>query len=454
MRRRRFIAATGLALGSGCLRFDGGSSATETETETDGAPTTTDRTTTSTATDEPTSEADDTATQQAETDMNRMCDGNPIPTSVETTWPLAHGDAANTNYRPDETVASEKPCIAWQVPSSAPLHATVVGNDIVLKGNADDHLTAWDRVTGEVAWSTEESMVDTLSYVRWPQIDDGTVYCSAFNGRTSDKPVYALDATDGTVQWSNALDTPTEVKTGTTVANGYVYVAATTNASTIYALSPEDGSVAWQRSIEGDVRIANTPFGVDADRVYVPLEQGDSGPGGVLALDADSGTEAWYADIGSTSSSPTVGPDRLYVTNNAEETIHAVDKTTGEKQWGFETLNGSDEAPALADGEVYYATGDKEVYRLDAATGRPQWKGTIDTRGYGTSVTVTSDTVLVGGDDVDGTPGLYAFDRADGTERWKFTTGLSTQVSPAVVGGVIYLSVGSHDGDQFTLALA
>lgn len=55
---------------------------------------------------------------------------------------------------------------------------------------------------------------------------------------------------------------------------------------------------------------------------------------------------------------------------------------------------------------------------------------------------------------MNGTPGLTAFDRADGNERWTFRTGLSAQASPAVVGGVIYLSVGSYDGDQFTLALA
>jgi outer membrane protein assembly factor BamB len=339
--RRCLIAVLGSALASGCLRFDGGTTGTATESRTDDPATATDRTTAATATEEPTSDAETTTTEEAETDMDRLCEENPVPGSVETTWPLAYGDAANTNYRPDEAVAREKPCIAWKAPSSRPLYATVVGEDVVLKSNEGDYLTAWDRVTGEVAWSTEDSIVDTLSFVRWPQIDDGTVYCSAFNDRTHDKPVIALDAADGTVQWTNALDTPSEVKTGLTIAHGTVYVAATTDSSTIYALSPEDGSVVWQRSVDGDARIAGTLFGVDRERLYVTAD------------------------------------------NEGDDTIQALDKTTGEKQWGFETLNGSDRALALADGEVYYATGDGEVFRLDGASGRPQWKGSIDTRGYG-----------------------------------------------------------------------
>ncbi|WP_135828802.1 outer membrane protein assembly factor BamB family protein [Halorussus halobius] len=456
MDRRQFLAGVGAFAAAGCLGGDDPAtttSGTTAETTTRTTPTTRTTETTESTTTETTTE---TTTAEPDTDLERTCDGNPVPESVSAAWPQSYLDGANTGYRSDGSVPTEKPCVAWkrEMPSR-PLYSTVVTEDVVIKGGNGDHLRALDRVTGDLAWSTEDALVDTLSYVRWPQVADGTVYFSAHNGRTSDKHVYALDAATGESRWDVTLDDGSAIKTGFSLANGHVYLAAATEEPTVYALAPEDGSVAWRTTLSSaEVRVAGVPFGVDDELLCVPTGQADSGPGGVHALDPETGEKLWVADVGSVESAPTLGDDRVYVTRNSDYPLRALDKDTGEVVWRFETLNGTDGSPVLADGSVYYGTGDGEVYRLDAESGDPEWKYETETRIFNASPTVVGDTVLVGGDDNGGEPGLHAIDRSDGTRRWKFRTGTNVPGDAAVVGGVVYVSIGSYDAQPYTLALA
>lgn len=137
MKRRHYLAGFGTFAATGCLRLTGDSA------EADSEATTTDSTTvsqTTTPPDSTTGESESSATEtttdsEPQDDMERLCDGNPIPESVSTTWPKAFFDGANTGHQPVETVAQDKPCIAWkkEVPSR-PVFSTVVTEDVVIKG--------------------------------------------------------------------------------------------------------------------------------------------------------------------------------------------------------------------------------------------------------------------------------------------------------------------------------
>lgn len=456
MNRRRLLAGLGTVAVAGCLGGGDDSSSPATSGTTTDATTTEATTTRTTETTEATETTTETTTAEPDTDLERTCDGNPVPGSVSAAWPQSYLDGANTGYRSDGSVPTEKPCVAWkrEMPSR-PLYSTVVTEDVVIKGGNGDHLRALDRVTGDLAWSTADTLVDTLSYVRWPQVADGTVYFSAHNGRTSSKHVYALDAATGEPRWDVTLDDESAIKTGFSLANGRVYLSTATEEPTVYALAPEDGSVAWRTTLsDAEVRVAGVPCGVDDELLCVPTGQGDSGPGGVHALDPETGETLWVADVGSVQSAPTLGDDRVYVTRNSDYPLRALDRDTGEVVWRFETLNGTDGSPVLADGSVYYGTGDGELYRLDAASGDPEWKYETETRIFNASPTIVGDTVLVGGDDNGGEPGLHAVDREDGTRRWKFRTGTNVPRDASVVGGVVYVSIGNYDAQSYTLALA
>jgi eukaryotic-like serine/threonine-protein kinase len=76
-----------------------------------------------------------------------------------------------------------------------------------------------------------------------------------------------------------------------------------------------------------------------------------------------------------------------------------VDANTGLEKWKFETQSSVYSSPAIAEGMVYFGSGDRNLYALDMVTGQ---------------------------------------------EAWRFKTGGPIYSSPSIVDGVIYF--GSDDG--------
>ncbi|MBN2224197.1 MAG: PQQ-like beta-propeller repeat protein, partial [Deltaproteobacteria bacterium] len=122
-------------------------------------------------------------------------------------------------------------------------------------------------------------------------------------------------------------------------------------------------------------------------------------------------------------------------------------KASPQVLWKFKapvTVFGS---PAVADGAVYAGSGDKNVYALDAVTGKEKWR--FRTGSYvESSPAVANGVVYVGSDDRN----VYALDAATGAEKWRFATGGRVVSSPTVEGGVVY--VGGYDGNVYALDAA
>jgi len=74
-----------------------------------------------------------------------------------------------------------------------------------------------------------------------------------------------------------------------------------------------------------------------------------------------------------------------------------------------------------------------------------KWSFTAGSSFY-SSPAVVDDTVYIGNDDGN----IYALNADDGTEEWRYTTGLNIiESSPAVVGGTVY--IGSRDSNIYAL---
>ena len=106
-------------------------------------------------------------------------------------------------------------------------------------------------------------------------------------------------------------------------------------------------------------------------------------------------------------------------------------------------------SPAVANGKVYFGSGDGNVYAADAQTGVLQWKfATGDV--VHSSPAVVERTVYIGSWDSH----LYAIDAESGQQRWTFKGGedntihnqVGFQSSPAVVDGTVY--VGTSDSSR------
>lgn len=228
----------------------------------------------------------------------------------------------------------------------------------------------------------------------------------------------------------------------------------------VYAVDATSGRQRWMHRTGGPVPSA--PAIADG-RVYVL-----SYDGRLHALEARSGTLLWkFASAGERRfearglhglqprtqtiadpfdvflSSPVVAQGRVFF-GSGDGHVYALDATTGELKWKFATGNVVHASPAFSDGVLYVGSWDSRFYAIDATSGREVWRhqGGSDELlhnqvGFQSSAAVVAGTVFVGGRD----SRLHALDARSGAQRWQFPTGASWVVSsPAVAGGRVYFA--------------
>ncbi|MFF8612211.1 PQQ-binding-like beta-propeller repeat protein [Streptomyces sp. NPDC015350] len=135
---------------------------------------------------------------------------------------------------------------------------------------------------------------------------------------------------------------------------------------------------------------------------------------------------------GAVASSPAVVDGTVYVGSD-DKNVYALDAATGKRKWACATGRRVEAAPTVAGGVVYAGSLDNKVYALDAATGGKKW---VHDTGHPvrSAPAVARGVVYVGGDN-----GVYALNSATGERKWDFDTiGGGAFSSPAVVGEVVY----------------
>jgi eukaryotic-like serine/threonine-protein kinase len=201
--------------------------------------------------------------------------------------------------------------------------------------------------------------------------------------------------------------------------------------------------------------------------------------GRLFAIDQETGKEKWnFKSRMPIASSPAVSGGTLYFVSSAGA-LAAIDVATGKPKWAFATeferkfeaknLHGYPSpaqtipdawdiwtsSPAVANGKVYFGSGDGNVYAVTADTGIELWK--VQTKDVvHASPAVANNTVYIGSWDST----LYALNAETGDEKWTFKAGedntihnqVGFQSSPAVVDGVVY--VGCRDGHVYAIDAA
>jgi eukaryotic-like serine/threonine-protein kinase len=169
-------------------------------------------------------------------------------------------------------------------------------------------------------------------------------------------------------------------------------------------------------------------------------------------------------------SSPAVSGDTVYFGSN-DHRLYAVGLASGEKKWEFKTEGRVASSPAVSNGRVYFLSYDSNFYALDAGTGSLQWKFKTEGERrfiakhlhgiepasepvpdpfdfYLSSPVVADGTVFFGSGDSH----IYALDAASGALKWKFKTGDVVHASPAFAYGTVF--VGSWDTYFYALDAA
>jgi outer membrane protein assembly factor BamB len=173
---------------------------------------------------------------------------------------------------------------------------------------------------------------------------------------------------------------------------------------------------------------------------------------------------------GQVISSPAVADGAVYIAGT-DGNLYAVDLKSGVQKWKLELGVRATSSPAVENGVVYLGTYAGRFYAVDAATGKLKWK--FSTEGerrfagrhlhgsepaaesmpdpfdfYLSSPAVWNGAVYFGSGDGN----VYALDAATGTLKWKFHTGDVVHASPAISDGTLF--IGSWDSYFYALDAA
>lgn len=222
----------------------------------------------------------------------------------------------------------------------------------------------------------------------------------------------------------------------------------------IYAVDAATGRQNWKYSTGGPVPA--TPA-VSGGLVYCPSYDGK-----FYAIEAQSGNLRWktatagerrfeakglhgmqpksqtFADpYDIFLSSPVVAEGTVYF-GSGDGNLYALDAVSGAVRWKFQTGDVVHASPAYANGTLYFGSWDSYFYAVDAATGKEKWRfhGGED-RFIHNQVGFQSSPVVAGGVVYTGCrdSNVYALDAATGQEKWRFNNAGSWVISSPVVAG-------------------
>lgn len=255
------------------------------------------------------------------------------------------------------------------------------------------------------------------------------------------------------VKW--AFPTGARVVSSPVMKDKVVYFGS--DDGNVYAVGADDGRQVWMRSTRGAV--SGTPA-IAGESLYVT-----SFDGSLYALNTRNGAMRWkfvtegerrfeakglhgmtpkdqtfFDPFDIFLSSPVVADGLVYFASG-DSHLYAVDAASGELKWKFKAGDVVHASPAYADGVLYFGSWDSYFYAVDARTGQEKWRfhGGEDPLihnqvGFQSSAAVVDGVVYVGCRDSN----LYALDAATGKEKWKFNNNGSWVItSPAVTKGKV-----------------
>jgi len=145
------------------------------------------------------------------------------------------------------------------------------------------------------------------------------------------------------------------------------------------------------------------------------------------------------SDTGGSAIPPVYDPARgqIYF-GSGDKNLYALD-TYGFFVWSFHTSDNVASHPLVISDTVIFGSEDRSVYALDAATGALRWR--FATGGsVVSSAAAAGDLALIGSDD----SSVYALDIATGALRWVFQTGEPVEAPVTVADGVAYIASRDH----------
>jgi eukaryotic-like serine/threonine-protein kinase len=364
-----------------------------------------------------------------------------------------------------ETSSRKDPRELWRFTAGAKISSSpALHEGLLCFGSWDQNLYALDAQSGKLRWKHDTgNAVNTK-----PAFHGSSVITASRSGQ-----IFALDSASGQVRWKVPVSTgrmaasPNGSWVDSSPTVGAYTIGSTPESETpkrlfvgcdnrdLHAFSLKDGSEEWRFPTYN--WILSQPA-VAGYKVYF-----GSLDGRIYAVDARSGSLAWYYTVGKyLRYSPAVVPGSIVCEGVAgsplvvDETVYcgaddgflyALEASTGAEQWVFQTQKWIWGQPLWMAGVLVVASADGRVYGLEASSGKRLWVHATQNSNYA-DVVAAGKLALVAC-----TSGhLYALDPATGERAWVFEADGGLRAAPAVdPQGIIY--VASCTGSVFALKI-
>lgn len=285
-------------------------------------------------------------------------------------------------------------------------------------GSTDRNLYALNAADGSVQWSRQSGDWVTSR----PAIANGIVYAGS-----NDHYLYAVQASNGAVLWRYL--TGDKVLSWPIVSNGAVYVGS--NDQYIYALATSNGSLLWRYQTGGAVvapaQIVDGILYIGSNDYYV------------YALQASTGALLWKSKIGGNVTGQATIADMTVYVGSVDHSLYALRVSDGTQSWQYRTGDAIYSTPEVNNGMLYFGSLDHTIYALRASNHTLVWHY-LTANQVASSPTVQDGTVYVGSNDGI----IYALKADTGTLLWHYQTGNVISSKPVVAQGIVY--VGGTDG--------
>jgi outer membrane protein assembly factor BamB len=306
-------------------------------------------------------------------------------------------------------------------PPKAPLSLYLIYTPAGPLELAQSTISALDASTGKERWN----YVIKRQTQGFLVLSQNVLYFGA-----SDGYVYAFNAFDGQMRWRTQLVTDglPEVEGA---SNGLVYAILAIdqsnpyNGGSVIALRVKDGTVKWQSPVQGNLD------GVTSNALYVSSQQT------FYALNPTTGQQLWQFNTDNPPGLGQVLDGQVYIgarapfdPNNPNTSrpgvFYDLNASNGTLKWRYPGQDAAQQPANLvgfANGTVYLTNSDQpnpstqdELLALNASDGSLKWRfrhSGLDSDGY--NVAVQDSIVYIGGDD----GSLYALSEQDGSLLWQ-----------------------------------
>ena len=262
--------------------------------------------------------------------------------------------------------------LEWKYETNYIVHSCpTIYEDKVYIGSNDKFIYCLDAQTGDLVWKFEtrgqtseaqgvEGQNTYAFYHNAPAVVDDVCYVGSF-----DHYVYALDANTGVMIWETMLP-DSNMNSSPTVADGRLLIG--NDIMYHFCLNITDGSILWDTklTVEG-------AFWSESTGGYAYGNLYGASYHFVYAWEPETGELIFKAPVGTMQKASTSISDGKILTANHDRHFYMFDAHNGEKIQSMSFVNGFDSTPIPANGKVYIANYDGNVYCLVDGEGEQQY---------------------------------------------------------------------------------